>query len=617
LGQRSSFADCVVRVSIFARIRRGLIAVAVLPSLFGAMAFAGPKPADHEAAVTGSAALHADDADLSPWGIASGAEWLGDHPRFNPRLREAGVRWLRAFYEWADVQPARGVWRWQTNDRLVANSRANGIRLAGFLGFLANWASADGSTRTFPIRDMQHWRDYVSAVITRYHKHIKYWEVWNEFNSPGFAAGGTPEIYANLVRETYTIAKSIDPDVKIGLSVANFDVRFLDAAIKAGAANHFDYICIHPYENLGALPENGEAGFLSMAGKLRAMLAANGQSADLPIWISEFGLLVSETPDEVSDEAQAVALAKGFILALASGFQRVFWFEARGPLYGEKQDLGILRADWSPRPAFETLKALTAALGEHPVYLGWLDLDQGGYGFLFRAGERTVLAAWAPPTPSRKIRFAEDLDVVDLKGAKTLLRAGEDLTLTSAPLLIMDVPAALVVEAQGNIGKPLPWGREYADAESVVCRLGPKNVDLGLQQVNAQANPAFESGDESWRKIDFSRAKSEGRYAYFRVDPAFAPYATREFEVTAVVRRIEPEKAAGMTLFYESVKGYVSVEYRGIPADAGWHELTWTVKDADFVGAWAWNFGLNAISSPNEFYIKEVRVKKLQRLLSQ
>jgi predicted lipid-binding transport protein (Tim44 family) len=35
--------------------------------------------------------------DASPWGIATGAEWLGDYPKFNPLLNEAGVRWLRGF----------------------------------------------------------------------------------------------------------------------------------------------------------------------------------------------------------------------------------------------------------------------------------------------------------------------------------------------------------------------------------------------------------------------------------------------------------------------------------------------------------------------------------------
>ncbi len=87
----------------------------------------------------------------------------------------------------------------------------------------------------------------------------------------------------------FNTVKPIDPTVKIGMSVANFDVGFLDAVIKAGAADHFDYICVHPYENLGAVAEGGEVGYLSLAGNLRQMLAADKQSKQIPFWITEIG----------------------------------------------------------------------------------------------------------------------------------------------------------------------------------------------------------------------------------------------------------------------------------------------------------------------------------------
>ena len=178
--------------------------------------------------------------DRSPWGVASGAEWFSAYPAFNPLLKQAGVRWLRGFYEWQTIQPTQGYWNFALPDRLVEDARSNGIHLSGVFAYLAPWASADGGTRKFPIKDIQFWRDYVSGVVGRYHSDIKYWEVWNEFNG-SFARGGSPKIYADLVREASIAAKKIDPTSKIGMSVANFDVGFLDAAIKAGAANYFDY----------------------------------------------------------------------------------------------------------------------------------------------------------------------------------------------------------------------------------------------------------------------------------------------------------------------------------------------------------------------------------------
>jgi len=229
---------------------------------------------------TSSAILGANDPrdDSNPWGVASGAEWFSDFPRFNPLLKAAGVRWLRGFYEWQIIQPRRGYFNWALTDRLVANAKANDIHLTYTFAYFAPWASADGGTRKFPIKDIQFWRDYVSGLVSRYRADIKYWEVWNEFNG-SFAENGTPAIYAEMVREASIAAKKIDPTAQIGISVANFDVNFLDAAIRAGAGGHFDYICVHPYEKLGALADGGEVDFLTMTRTLRHWRKPSGAQA--------------------------------------------------------------------------------------------------------------------------------------------------------------------------------------------------------------------------------------------------------------------------------------------------------------------------------------------------
>ena len=66
-----------------------------------------------------------------------------------------------------------------------------------------------------------------------------------------------------------------------------------------------------------------------------------------------------------------------------------------------------------------------------------------------------------------------------------------------------------------------------------------------------------------------------------------------------------------MNFCYESAKGYTGASgWWTIPLDDQWHENTWKVRDASFVGQWGWNFRFDAVSSPNEFLIKEVRVSK-------
>jgi hypothetical protein len=144
--------------------------------------------------------------DASPWGIATGAEWLGDYPKFNPLLNEAGVRWLRGFSMWQGIEPKQGEWNWTKTNALVANARANNIHLTAPLAYLAPWASAHGDSRKFPIKDMQYWRDFVAGVVTRYHNDIKYWEIWNEFNG-----GGLPSTERRRFMRTSCVMRMMRP----------------------------------------------------------------------------------------------------------------------------------------------------------------------------------------------------------------------------------------------------------------------------------------------------------------------------------------------------------------------------------------------------------------------
>jgi hypothetical protein len=552
--------------------------------------------------------------DASAWGIASGAEWMGDYPKFNPMLDKAGVRWLRAFPEWQTIQPAKDRWNWTVLDAMVADAQANHIKMLGIWAYLAPWASADGGTRKFPIKDIQYWRDYVSGTVGRYKDDITYWEVWNEFNGSFGDSKNKVKDYAELAVTAYDAARKANPDARIGLSVANFDVGFLDAVIKAGAADHFDFICVHPYENLGAVAEGGEAGYLSLAGNLRKMLAANKQKADIPLWITEVGEKAPIQAEPKRDAQQADMLAKAYILSIAQGFSRIFWFEARGPSYGGGADFGIIRPDWTPRPSYDALKTLTTLLGPEPHYIGWLDIDNGGYGFAFQGHDGPVMAAWSPAGKQCQVKFDAQVRVTDLAGKDSTLPAGEELTLTRGPVFLGNLPASLVKQAEANRGKEYPWGGNYAKATVVTCRLGAANVEEGLKQVNPQTTVVVNGLVDTARRTDFADASlhGEGHYVYFRVDPRFVPYGTTDLEITVTAKRMAPDKKAGMALTYESLRnGYTRAEgWWTIPDDDQWHENTWTLHDANFVGQWGWNFRFDAVSSPNEFMIKEVRVKK-------
>jgi hypothetical protein len=303
-------------------------------------------------------------------------------------------------------------------------------------------------------------------------------------------------------------------------------------------------------------------------------------------------------------------LAKAYLLSIASGFQRVFWFEARGPSYGTNTDYGLIRADFTPRPSYRALKAMAGVLGQQPAAAGWLNIN-GSFGFLFQTERGYVLATWAPAKQVIKTTWPGDIRVLDLEGNQVSVAAGQELTISNAPQFVLDVPAALVERAKANRSKPYPWSGDYARVRTASVILQGSNIDNGIRQINLDTTSVDGPADHAWRRTEFSKPGGEGHYVYFAVNPQFISFGTKRLEITARVRRIMPNQIAGMSLNYESGKGYVNADYLNIPGGEQWQDLTWRIEDANFVGQWGWNFRLNAIASPNEFLIKEVRVKKL------
>ena len=523
--------------------------------------------------------------DANPWGLAPGAG-----TKFHPNWATAGIGWVRMFDEWGGIQPTRDQWKWDRVDKLVADARASNTHVTGIWLYFATWASADGGTRKGPIKDLQYWRDYVSASVQRYQKDIKYWEVWNEVNGSFYVGDNRVKDYAALVVAAYDAAKKIDPTAKIGMSVASSDIGFLDLVIKAGAAGHFDYICIHPYENMDAMMHGDEPGFLGLGNNLRLMLAANKQRADIPLWITEFG-----TGGHYSSPAEPSV--KGYVLSLAQGFQRICWFG------------GV--------PA--GLNTMIGLLGKEPRYIGWLKLGDDGYGFVFKGQEKgkDVLVAWAPVGMERKIKFETAVRVVDLANHESQLAAGEELNLTRRPVFVVGLPEPLVRQATEQVGKPFPWGGDYSKASEVKCELGETNVDKGLRQVFLRPDhenrsvPAIVDGEPCRRVVSNDKDKC---FALFRADPRFIPFGPRTLDITVVARRVSPDKAAEVAITYENLEGYKDfkkgVEPWTIPAGEGCHKHTWRVTDACFANKWGWNIGLMSTGANPDLMIKEVSVTK-------
>ena len=554
---------------------------------------------------------------VGAFGIASSGESFGDHARLFPLLREAGVTTVRSFPEWASFQPEQGKWDFSAADGLIDSARKNRIRIAGVFMYLAPWASsaAPGErdhgkrTRTFPIKDMQTWRDYVKGVVTRYHKDVKCWEVYNEFNSSAFARNGAVKDYVQMVRHASKVAKEVDPHCKIGIGCADVDISFLQQVIAQGAGGHFDFVNVHPYALMGAVMDGREPVFLRMATNLRKMLAKAKQGKDIDLWVSEIGVTSTSKPD--AEQKQAEAIAKAYTLCLAQGIDRVFWFEGRGRAYGPQGDFGIIRSNWTKRPSFQAMRTLTALLGKQPRYLGWLNPTGRSYGFVFQGKAGAVLVTWATGDKGDTLRFPTDVTATDLAGKAVAVKARQDITLSRAPVFITDLPKKQIAEARANQKRRLPWMKDYSTVKSVSCSMGVANAESGLTQLE-KGDGKTVVGLVDGAHVRRTDIAGKCFYMYFDVDDSYVSLGDNEIEITIASRRVDRAKAGGCNLTYESVKGYRQIgQWWTVPSKLGWHEHTFRVKDANFANNWGWNFRIDVVSSPGDIWVRKVTVKRI------
>lgn len=551
-------------------------------------------------------------------GISSSGESLGDHRRLFPLLRQADITMVRSFPEWGAIQPRRGEWDWLQADALIESARTDGIQISGVLCYLAPWTSsaapgdADYSnrSRTFPIRDLQDWRSYVTEVVTRYHKDVHCWEIYNEFNSQTFARNAVVKDYADMVRIAHDVARQIDPMCRIGIGCAEADFSFLEQVICQGASDRFDFVSVHPYCLLDAAMEGRESVFLQIQPNFRRMLLRTRQRQEIALWVGEIGLATTDAPELETRQAEAVA--KALILSAVQGVDRVLWFEGRGPIHGPDGEFGIVRQNWTKRPSFEMLRFLTRHLGTCPEYLGWHNCGPGIYGFVFRGIDGPVLVAWAASRDGGKLRFQSAVTITNSAGDSDRIDVGQEIVLNTLPVFISDVPAEVADDARGNRIRPFPWLKDFSQVNVVSCRMAAADTAGGVTLLDCKGGKT-QLGLIDGHAVRRTDKAMDSPYMYFDVDDSFASIGDSELEITITAMRVNAASPAGCNLFCETATGYRHIDkWWSVPAEPGWHSHTFEIKDAYFANNWGWNFRIQTLDSPDDLWVKEVAVKRLK-----
>jgi hypothetical protein len=238
---------------------------------------------------------------------------------------------------------------------------------------------------------------FMQAVASHYPGQIQAYELWNEENLDREAGPGNvdPSTYLPILEAGYAGVKAGDPTAMVLLGApsptgANIpgavidDLSYLQQlyAINGGEViGYFDALSAHPsgFSNppdcTPAHPEcslsggfNSDDSFFAFTriSQYRDVMVQNGDGAKL-IWLTEFGYCSNPLPPVgyeyckyITEDQQAQFLVQAFKMArqlpyIGGMFQWNLNFQMSVPQSDEKWGFGIVRPDYSGRPAYGAL----------------------------------------------------------------------------------------------------------------------------------------------------------------------------------------------------------------------------------------------------------------------
>lgn len=350
-------------------------------------------------------------------------------------MKEAGFGWTRMDFVWNGIEPENGTFRFDELDRFVDNCTEAGIEILAILDYSAEWASSgpegwEGRDR-FPPKYLSDWEEYVYETVEHFEGRVSHFEIWNEPNIRYFwFPQPDPKEYFDLLKTAYSAAKRANPDCKVLIGgTIGFDVDFIREVYIQGARSYFDIFAIHPYT--GDVPYD----MGNFSGNMSAVKEAISEFGDSgkEMWFTEMGWSTSDT---TTKEDQADYLVRSYVLSLAMGADKLFWFNlnAAPPPEGSS---GLIEHDLAPRPAFFAHKAFAEIVGEAP-YSREIELGRDIQGHLFGQGGKYVMVAWSPnSTTEIRIRISSSTSSPGVQNAlgepMQVDRKGKSLLLTLSP----------------------------------------------------------------------------------------------------------------------------------------------------------------------------------------
>jgi hypothetical protein len=310
-------------------------------------------------------------------------------------VRQSGFNYMKHLVDWGAVEQAPGQYNWSELDEIINMASAANIRLLISVAEAPEFYRSP-TTGLFPT-DPSRFQTLMQTMAARYRGKVQAYELWNEENLAREAGEGnvTPDKYLPILRAGYQGVKAGDPAAlavlgalsptglgQTGQSMDDLEYLRQLYALNGGEAKaYFDIVAGHlsgfsnPPDCTPATPQcslsgawNEDPSFFAFyrLGQYREVMVQNGDG-NKQIWLSEFGYCSNdlvipgyEYCPYISEDTQARFLVQAVQIARSTPYIGALFvwnlnYQVVVPQTDEKWGFGVLRSDWSGRPAWGAL----------------------------------------------------------------------------------------------------------------------------------------------------------------------------------------------------------------------------------------------------------------------
>ncbi|HSV36905.1 MAG TPA: hypothetical protein VLI46_15190 [Ramlibacter sp.] len=219
---------------------------------------------------------------------------------------------------------------------------------------------------------------YASFVASQGKPHVRWVEVWNEWNMPTPAereAGsrGDAQDYALLARAAYRRLKAEHPGIAVLTGSAGDDARgwnWTRQAIGHGMLAHTDGVAAHLYNHCSRGDLLGSDDLAERLDALHGIVSAAGHPR-MPIYVTEVGWPTHQGPCGMAELAAAAHSLRFLLEASLRPWVAGVWFyemqDGGDDPHNQEHRFGLLRRDGTEKPAGCALRELGAQIAGRPV----------------------------------------------------------------------------------------------------------------------------------------------------------------------------------------------------------------------------------------------------------